>query len=233
MHNATRMGEMKRQPTALLFDVDGTLIDTYRLYLESYRRALEPYLGYRPEVEEFARRRPSSERHFLAEWIGVDHAPDCRAEMLRHYEALHPTHCEGFYDGVPEMLHALRETGLPIGVVTGKGREAWDVTMRHLDLGDFDVVVTDDDVTEPKPHPAGLLSAAEALGLPPESFVYIGDSISDVEAGKMARMLTGAALWPKTDPEDRENFNSSMERWQPEWRFERPADVTRAFAPWC
>lgn len=50
---------------ALLFDVDGTLIDTFHLYLETYRRARSPFLGREPTLDDFIERRPSSERHLL------------------------------------------------------------------------------------------------------------------------------------------------------------------------
>ena len=70
-------------PVAVLFDLDGTLIDTYRLYLECYRRALEPHLGYAPADAEIAARRPSSERRFLAEWLGEQAG---EAQLLRSHE---------------------------------------------------------------------------------------------------------------------------------------------------
>ncbi|HUE97229.1 MAG TPA: HAD-IA family hydrolase, partial [Longimicrobiaceae bacterium] len=183
--------------SAILFDVDGTLVDTYRLYLESYRRALEPYLGYAPADEEFIARRPSSEKRFLEEWIGAERGDECHASMRRHYEELHATHFEGVYDGVREMLAGLRSTGIPLGIVTGKGRYAWDVTEAEIGLGPFDVVITDDDVPEPKPDPAGLRAAPAQLGGPAEDILSVGDSMADMAAGGAAGMRVGAALWPK------------------------------------
>jgi pyrophosphatase PpaX len=227
------MTRVNDTPLAILFDVDGTLIDTYRLYLESYRRALHPYLGYLPSVEEFIARRPASERHLLAGWIGEESAAACRAEMSRHYEELHAALCEGMYDGVREMLSALRAAGVPVGVVTGKGRHAWEVTANAVDLGDFDIVITDDDVTEPKPHPGGLVAAATAMAVDRARTLYIGDSMVDMEAAGLAGMRIGAALWPKTAPEDRAEFLRGLQRWTPDWLFERPADVTRLFVSWC
>jgi phosphoglycolate phosphatase-like HAD superfamily hydrolase len=138
--------------TAILLDVDGTLVDTYKLYLEAYRRALEPYLGYMPSIEEFIARQPSSERHFLADWVGAEDAAACRAEMARHYEELHDALCGGMYEGVREMLQGLRSAGIPLGVVTGKGRRAWEVTAASTGLGEFEVVITDDDIESAKPH---------------------------------------------------------------------------------
>jgi pyrophosphatase PpaX len=222
-----------RQPSAILLDLDGTLIDTYHLYLEAYRRALAPYLGHPPSDAEFIARRPSSEKRFLAGWIGETSVDACHAAMARHYEALHPSLCEGMYEGVPEMLAALRSAGIPLGLVTGKGRRAWEVTERALDLGRFEVVVTDDEMEEPKPHPGGLVLGLASLGVEADKTVYIGDSVSDLAAGRAAGMLVGAALWPKTSAEDRESFLREIEVHEPDWTFERPADVTRLFASWC
>ncbi len=218
---------------AAVFDVDGTLVDSCRLYLESYRRALEPWLGRVPALEEFATKRPSSELHFLAGWIGEEEARKCHVEMVRHYEKLHTAYFDGMYDGVREMLAALRSARVPVGVVTGKGGDAWRITTREMDLGEFDVVVREEDVAEPKPHPGGLLMAVEALGVQPGSALYVGDSLTDMEAGRAAGLRIGAALWPKTDPADREGFLRDVAEWEPDWLFERPADVTRLFVSWC
>jgi pyrophosphatase PpaX len=221
-------------PRVILFDVDGTLIDTFHLYLEAYRRALEPILGRRPTLEEFVERRPASERHFLAEWVGKERMAECHAEMCRHYEALHATLGEGLYEGVREMLGALRSAGITLGVVTGKGRHAWEVSSAALGLTDlFEVVVVEDDVEHPKPDPGGLRAALRALDARPAEALYVGDSASDMEAGRRAGMLIAAALWPKTAPGEREQFLQQIAPHAPDWTFERPADLTRALAPWC
>ncbi|HEX6367320.1 MAG TPA: HAD family hydrolase [Longimicrobium sp.] len=225
--------ESQTQPAAVLFDLDGTLIDTYRLYLECYRRALEPHLGYAPADAEIAARRPASERRFLLDWIGKEAGAACHAEMRRLYRALYPAMAEGVYEGVPEMLAGLRSAGVRLGIVTGKGREAWDVTQAAAELDPFEVVVTDDDVHAAKPDPAGLLAAAEALGIAPEQAVYIGDSSVDMKAGRSAGMRIGAALWAKTAPGEAEAFARKIEVMRPDWTFARPSDVTRAFAMWC
>jgi pyrophosphatase PpaX len=217
----------------ILFDLDGTLVDTYRLYLESYRRALTPFLGRAPADEEIIARHPSSERRFLVDWIGAENAAECHTAMCSHYAALHGTLGEGAYDGVQEMLTALRSARYVLGIVTGKGRQAWSTTSTVLGLGEFHVVITEDDVVHSKPHPEGLLAAASALGLPPAEVVYIGDSGTDLDAGRRAAMRVGAALWPKTAHGERAEFLEQIRSFTPDWLFDRPADVTRAFAAWC
>ncbi len=221
------------RPTTVLFDVDGTLIDTYRLYLEAYGRALRPYMGRLPDHAEIAAKRPSSERRFLIDWLGEEQGIACHAAMCSAYEELHRSFCGGVYDGVREMLDALRAVGVPIGVVTGKGRRAWEVTESEVRLGPFGVVITEDDTEHPKPDPGGLLMALERMGATAEETVYVGDSLSDLAAARAAGVRAAAALWPKTEPDDRERFLDGAHEYEPAWILERPADVTRLLAPWC
>ena len=220
-----------RAPAAILFDLDGTLIDTYHLYLECYRRVLEPHLGYAPTDKEIIARNPTSERKLLVDWVGEKRGDACHAEMRRLYGELYHLKSEDAYDGVSEMLSAIRSAGYPMGIVTGKSREAWHVTQIYSGLGCFDVVITDDDVHAPKPDPCGLLAAAAALGAAPADAIYIGDSTSDLQAGRNAGMRIGAALWPKTAPGEKDAFLHAVEGMRPEWIFEHPSDITRAFAP--
>jgi len=222
-----------RQPTAVLFDLDGTLVDTYRLYLESYRRALAPHLGHAPTDEEIIARRPSAERGFLAEWVGAERVAECHAAMLEHYVALHGALGEGMYPGIREMLTALRSGGIRLGIVTGKARRAWEATEGGLDLGPLEVVVTEDEVERAKPHPEGLHAALRALGVAPGDAVYVGDTAGDLRAGRAAGTRIAAALWPKTAPGEREAFLGEIEHLAPDWAFGHPADLTRAFARWC
>jgi HAD superfamily hydrolase (TIGR01549 family) len=227
------MKDAARLPTAVLFDLDGTLIDTYRLYVESRRRALAPYLGRAPDEAEIIARRPASERGFLADWVGAEHADACHAEMRRHYAELHGALCDGVYDGVREMLAALRAAGYPLGIVTGKGRHAWETTEAALGLGPFAAVVTDDDVAAPKPDPAGLDAALAEMRVAAGDAVYVGDSVGDLLAGRAAGTRIAAALWPKTAPGERERFAADIAPTAPDWTLDVPADLTRLLVRWC
>lgn len=221
-------------PDVLLFDLDGTLVDTYRLYLESYRRALAPELGYTPSHEEIATRRPISERGFLRDWLGDEQRADaCHAEFRAHYRALHGGLAEGVYPGVREMLAALRAVGYRLGLVTGKGREAWELTEAVYGLGPWEVVITDGDVSAPKPHPEGILTALDRLGADPRAAAYFGDGAGDLRAGRSAGVRVGAVLWPKTAAGESDAFLSEIAPLEPDWVFAGPGDLTATFASWC
>jgi HAD superfamily hydrolase (TIGR01549 family) len=188
-------------PAAVLFDLDGTLIATRRLYLESFADAMEPILGRRPPHEWFMERRPRAEVRFLLELAGeVAHA-EVMERFYRSYEARHDRDFEGIYEGVKEMLETLRGAGLPLGIVTGKSRRSWEITSRRVRLGEFGVTVFDDDVPAPKPDPTGLFRAAEALDVPPDRVLYVGDSGSDLEAARRAGARGLAVLWAKRSHE--------------------------------
>lgn len=188
----------QRAPAAVLFDLDGTLVSTKDLYLESYRRALVPYLGRDLTDDEILALRPLSERRFLEAQLADPRQFDaCFDAFCAAYTALHATHFGGVYPGVTELLAALRARGTTLGLVSGKSRRSWEVTAAVAALGEFDVVVLDDDVGAPKPDPHGLRLALERLGAEPGDALYVGDTLSDARAARAAGVTPGAALWSR------------------------------------
>jgi len=181
----------------VLFDLDGTLVNTWALYLESYLRTLEPYAGRRLSLDEFRMLHPSSEVRALQSLVPADEVVAAHATLLEHYRALHDELFAGVYPGVLAMLDALRARGLTLGVVTGKSRGAWAVTHPASGLGDFAVFVGDDDVAEAKPSPDGLRLALRRLDVSADEALYVGDSLPDATAARDAGVRFAAALWAK------------------------------------
>jgi HAD superfamily hydrolase (TIGR01549 family) len=181
----------------VLFDLDGTLIDTWDLYLEAYTRALTLHFKRRLSLEELKALRPTSELRLLRRVLTPPATEVAQQEFLRQYRGLHPVLFGGTYPGVPEMLAALRGMGLLLGIVTGKSRAAWEITASHAKLGSFHVIVTDEDVQEAKPSPEGLALALGRLAIPPAEALYVGDSAGDAGAARAAGVRFAAALWPK------------------------------------
>lgn len=183
---------------AVIWDVDGTLVATKDLYLECYRRALAPYVGKLLTDEELLALRPHSELQVLRIHSG-EAFEECSQSFRSHYAALHATHFGGIYDGIPEVLAQLREHGIRTGIVTGKSRSSWEITVAEIELGDFDVVIADDDVANPKPHPEGILAALASLRVDPNDAIYVGDSPGDIEAAHAAGVAAAAAMWSKNE----------------------------------
>jgi phosphoglycolate phosphatase/pyrophosphatase PpaX len=183
---------------AVIWDVDGTLISTRDLYIESYRRALQPFIGRLLSEEELLQLRLHSELAVLRSQSG-DSFEACMVEFRRHYAELHATHFGGVYDGIVDTLQELRSRGIRNGIVTGKSRSSWEITLAEIELGDFDVVIVDDDVANPKPDPEGILAALDHLGVQPRDAIYVGDSPGDMEAALAARTAAAGALWSKNE----------------------------------
>ena len=187
----------KQRIKAVLFDLDGTLINTKRLYLEAYRRALQPDLGRLVTDAEILAIDSRTERRVFESCLPPGEIAACTQRFYQHYAELHASLFEGLYPGVPELLQTLRARNFPLGIVTGKSRGAWGVTAAAAKLGHFDIVVVEDDVEQPKPDPAGLHTALIAIGRKPAEAMYVGDGIHDLHAAHAAGILGVAALWSK------------------------------------
>ncbi len=201
----TPPGTLPQPLAAVVFDLDGTLIATRRLYLEAFADALAPVLGHRPTHEQMMALRPRAEIRFLEDMGGSDHHTGVMERFFQAYEERHDDDFEGVYTGVPELLAELRRLGPPLGLVTGKSRRSWSITAPRAGLGPFHAAVFDDDVPASKPDPAGLLQVVEALGVPAARTAYVGDSVTDLQAARRAGLLPIGVLWSKRAHE-RERF---------------------------
>lgn len=186
------------RPAAVLFDLDGTLLDTapdMAAALNALRRdeGLEhlPFEGIRPHVSHGALR--------LIE-IGFGCSAGARFEDLRDrflalYRADLATHTRPF-EGLPPLLERLEQAGIPWGVVTNKPGWLTDPLMAAVRLDRrAGCIVSGDTVAERKPHPLPLLHAAALLGCEPRKCAYIGDAERDVQAGRAAGMRTAVAAF--------------------------------------
>ncbi|MGQ0562131.1 MAG: HAD family hydrolase [Gemmatimonadota bacterium] len=208
---------------AVLWDLDGTLISTRRLYLEAYRRALAPYIGRVLTDEEILGYRSRSEIQFLKSQAR-DQFDACMREFQQYYSELHESLFGGVYPGVRQALAEIRRRGLLMGIVTGKSRSSYEVGLTTAELGQFDVLVMADDVEEPKPHPGGIAAAIQTLGVSAEEVVYVGDSITDMEAAQQAGTAAAAALWSRAEPE-RGRFVTRLSASTGVHLLDEPADV--------
>jgi pyrophosphatase PpaX len=192
-----------RLADAVLFDLDGTLIDTIPLIFASYRHTLEVHLpGYHPGrdaiVARLGRSLDTILRDFASEAGAVD--PDALSQVMkqtyRSFQRANLARLVRPYEGMREVLKALREHGIRLGVVTSKVEWAARMGLDHYGLGEFfEIEVFHDDTRRHKPDPEPLLFAVRKGGLEEARTAYVGDSVNDMAAGRAAGMQTIGALW--------------------------------------
>lgn len=185
--------------TAVLFDLDGTLVDTapdlgYALNLQRQRHGLPPL------ADELIRPQASHGARGLLE-IGFDLQPDdrrfasLRAEFLQLYADNICRHSRPF-PGILELLAELEARGLKWGIVTNKPAAFTEPLMSILDLAERAAcIVSGDTCPQPKPHPAPMLAAAELCSAQPAQCLYLGDAERDIQAARAAAMPALVAAW--------------------------------------
>ena len=184
---------MNKLFNGFIFDIDGTLTSTNQLIFDSFNFIAKKYLNRIFSDEEIISLFGPTEDVILKEWCG-DKYEEARKDYYKYYSAHHGI--AGLYDGIKEILHHVRSKGYPIGIFTGKGREASIITLTKLGVDHyFDLIITGDDVQNHKPAPEGILKFVNHFGLNTERVLMIGDSVSDVIASKEAGIKIASALW--------------------------------------
>jgi HAD superfamily hydrolase (TIGR01509 family) len=184
----------------VVFDCDGTLVDSEPLAGEAWRRALAPY-GYAVTDEDLAAcvGIPYARTHaYLAERAAIPVAPTLWPELSRELFALIDARLEPFPDAVA-TVEKLRERGVRVAVASSSPRERLDRTLARARLA-FGVSIAGDEVEHGKPAPDMFLLAAERLGVEPARCVVVEDSPPGVAAGRAANMPTlGVCRVPGTE----------------------------------
>jgi pyrophosphatase PpaX len=178
----------------VLFDLDGTLIDSGAMILASFRHATRTVLAREFSDEVLLARVGGATLDEQMRALDPTRVEDLVASYREHNEPLHDELqpcC-----GVVEMLERLHDEGRRLGIVTAKRQITVGLAFRVLPLAHlFDAVVASDDVPRNKPYPDGILRALELLGARPEEAAYVGDSPYDVEAATRAGVHAVAVGW--------------------------------------
>lgn len=179
---------------AVLFDLDGTLMNTIPLIIESFVYTLSDALGRSVTADEI---RPHLGRTLIESleiFCPGQSAQLCRVyreyNLARHDEVVRP------YPGAVELARELKLRGYGLGVVSSKTRLG---VMKGLNLAGlaplFDVVVCEEDTSRHKPHPDPVLLAMRAWQIRPREVVMIGDAPSDIQAAKASGAASAGAAW--------------------------------------
>ncbi len=212
---------------AVLFDLDGTLVDTAPDMVAALHR-LQTEMGVAQTDYKLARTCVSNGSAGLVR-IGF---PDLDADLqtglqqrfLRTYEQ-QVCASSAVFPGLDELLLTLEAQGRPWGVVTNKPQAMTDAIMITLRLHQrMGCAISGDTLPKRKPDPAPMLLASRILNVEPQHIVYVGDARRDIEAGRAAGMATVAAAWGYITADD------DPERWQAHTVAASPAELTQLVA---
>ncbi|RYE41826.1 MAG: HAD family hydrolase [Hyphomicrobiales bacterium] len=207
-------GVVFREVRAVLFDLDGTLVDSApdlgaaadKLRTDRGMGSL-PFDAYRPMAGAGARGMLS-----VAFGMGPEHEdfPALREEFFLNYEACIHERTAAFAD-VPSLIASLEKRSLKWGVVTNKATRFTSLLTTGMPLfKSAQAIVSGDTTPHSKPHPEPLFEAARRLGVEPSHCIYVGDDERDILAGRAAGMRTVAANWGYLAGKDPETWQADL-----------------------
>ena len=184
-------------PPALLFDLDGTLVDSIELILGSARHAFIGFAGHIPTDDEWRSGIGRPLQAVLREYTGGD---ETEAERLlaryREYQLEHHDRLLTAYDGVVDTLRALSAAGHPMAIVTSKSDWLAQRALDFVGIGSyFGALVGCDTCVNHKPHPEPVERALALLGEESSNALFVGDSPHDIHSGLAASVYTVGATW--------------------------------------
>jgi pyrophosphatase PpaX len=191
------------RPLAVLFDLDGTLIDSIELILNSAKHAFRDREGHVPSDAEWLTGVGIPLATMFRRYARDDGEVDALIAKYREYQLEHHDRLVRCYDQVVDTVNTLRGASHPLGIVTSKTGWLARRGLSHVGLeAHFDVIVGCDSCDRHKPDPLPVFVALEQLGYEPDQAVFVGDSVYDMEAGNAAGVTTVAALWGPFTRED-------------------------------
>ncbi|WP_144512985.1 pyrophosphatase PpaX [Bacillus sp. FJAT-22090] len=186
---------MKEKPyKALLFDLDGTILNTNELIIESFLHILgEKFPGKYDRESVLPFLGPTLRETFHA--INPE-LTETLIEAYRTWNLQHHDQMVAPFDGVVETLHKLKEEGYKLAVVSTKRRDMIDRGIKLMNCETlFDTIIGLDDVTHAKPDPEPIELALERLAVAKEDALMIGDNFHDIVGGQRAGVDTAAVAW--------------------------------------
>jgi HAD superfamily hydrolase (TIGR01549 family) len=191
------LGERKQEGpmaiTHIVFDIDGTLLDTEAAVNLALQETMEELLGHSLSLAEL-RSTFSMPARTALRVLGF---PDIEA-AYRHWS----NKCRGYlgqfclFDGIPHLLESLILRGYCLGIISSQTRAEFQITFASLELGDcFSTIILAEDTKEHKPHPEPMFCYLQRSGAKAQETLYIGDSVGDMSCAQEAGVRGALACW--------------------------------------
>jgi phosphoglycolate phosphatase/pyrophosphatase PpaX len=184
---------------AVIFDRDGTLFDSLPVILGAFQYGIDPFTRNRPSKEEWFAAFGPAEREVMGKFIPSEHQDEAFRRFFQYYQQhFHEIH---LFPGIYELLQALHIRKVRLALFTGGGLKSTTFCLNQENiLHFFEVLVTGEDVQQPKPDPEGIHLAMDKMASSPAETMVVGDAGADILAGKAAGIFTGLARWAEAPP---------------------------------
>jgi len=182
--------------SALIFDFDGTIADTYSIIFSCFKQIFREFKGQEVTEQSIFSMFGPAEPELIT--ISFPEYTDVSPIIDRYYELYDQKHdlMVPQQPEISEMLTEFKIEGLRLGLVTGKSRRSLNISLRHLFPENlFDFSIAGDEILRPKPHPEGLQKTLQGLDCSPGEALFIGDTDADFLAGKALAMRTIGVRW--------------------------------------
>ena len=210
---------------ALLFDLDGTLLDTAPDFISAIQKMLKGR-GLLPLADSELRNTVTNgSAGIIEKAFGIDQDDPQFKTLQDEFLSLYFENIADkttLFSGLKDVLDTCKYKGIAWGIVTNKPFKYTQAVLEQLNLSiQSATTICPDHVAQPKPDPEGLLLACSELSLSPSECIYIGDHIRDIQAGRSAGMRTIAAGWGYIDESE------NIAEWQADWIIEEPQDLNQ------
>ena len=187
----------------IVFDFDGTIINTNDVIIASWQATWEKFLGYRESISEIKDTFGETLKYTTSVRF-----PECDSdEVIAYYRDWQFAHCDEMvylFDGIVDMLKTLRDKGYKTAIATSRTHEGTMKYLNQFGIADyFDAVVTMEDVKNHKPNPETCLMALEKLGAKPSEAVMLGDTRFDIGCANNAGVDSILVGWGEVTTEAR------------------------------
>ncbi|MBB5646476.1 HAD family hydrolase [Pedobacter cryoconitis] len=179
----------------IIFDLDGTIADTLPLCIAAFKKSIEPLLGSQISEQEIVATFGPSEEGTIRKLVPENEEAGIKS-YLEHYIALHHS-CAHPFEGIKELLQFLKDSGVHLAMVTGKGVHSTKISLEQFGLSDFFNVLETGRAEGPDKS-NGIKRVINRLNVDQSQCIYVGDAPSDILASKKAGISIASAAWAET-----------------------------------
>ena len=190
------------------FDLDGTIGNTLPMCIQAFKKATQPYIGYELSDEEVVHTFGLNEKGMIGCVVDEPYRQQALNDFYVIYKELHQEMCPIPFEGIRELIALLKQKGIIVALITGKGINSCDITLKQFNMKDsFAKVITGN--AERNIKSEALKELLHDYHLAANEIVYVGDALSDITKCRKANVMCLSAAWsiPQNEVTALENSN--------------------------